>query len=72
MPAVMIRLLDALAQIADSTPDRQHRQVLFDQAAMVERATLDTIREQSDREDVPLRNTDQAALLCLPKTRVAF
>jgi uncharacterized membrane protein len=51
-PAVMIRQLDALAQIADRTTEPQRRRVVFEQAAMIERQVADSIAEAADREDV--------------------
>lgn len=52
MPAIMIRQLDALGQVMDRTSAQERRQVLLDQAAMIERSVLDSVAEQSDREDV--------------------
>ncbi|MCX4091123.1 DUF2254 domain-containing protein [Nocardia sp. alder85J] len=49
--AVMIRLLDALTRISDSCTDAQRRQVLVEQAAMIERQ-IDSIPEHADRADV--------------------
>ncbi|MGY2063423.1 DUF2254 family protein, partial [Nocardia gipuzkoensis] len=50
-PAIMIRQLDALAQIADRVTDPDRRRVLLEQAAMIERAVPE-IPEPADREDV--------------------
>ncbi|MFI5778917.1 DUF2254 domain-containing protein [Nocardia sp. NPDC051570] len=52
MPAVMIRQLDALTEIADRTTDPHRRRVLLDQAAMIERSALESVPEESDRDDV--------------------
>jgi uncharacterized membrane protein len=52
MPAIMIRQLDALAEIADHTTDPQRRRVLLEQAAMIERAARQSVTEQADLEDV--------------------
>ncbi|RDI60507.1 DUF2254 domain-containing protein [Nocardia pseudobrasiliensis] len=52
MPAIMIRQLDALAEISDRTTDPDRRRVLLNQAAMIERSTVESISEGSDREDV--------------------
>jgi uncharacterized membrane protein len=54
MPAVQIRLLDALAKIIADTPDAGQRQVLLDQAAMIMRSCERSVPEASDREDVAL------------------
>ncbi|WP_216900660.1 DUF2254 domain-containing protein [Nocardia alni] len=51
-PAVMIRELDALAQILDRVEDPQRRQVVLDQAAMIERQVAQSVSEDADREDV--------------------
>lgn len=52
MPAVMIRQLDALAKIMERTTREADRQVLLDQAAMIERLSTGTVDEPSVRADV--------------------
>ncbi len=52
MPAVMIRQLDALAKIMERTTTDAERQVLLEQAAMIERLSAGTVDEPSDRADV--------------------
>ncbi|HEY2075634.1 MAG TPA: DUF2254 domain-containing protein [Streptosporangiaceae bacterium] len=52
MPAVMIRQLDALARIMERTTASRDRQVLLDQAAMIERLSAGTVDEPSDRADI--------------------
>ena len=52
MPAVMIRQLDALAKIMERAVTPDDRQVLLDQAAMIERLSERTVDEESDRGDV--------------------
>ena len=52
MPAVMIRQLDALARIMERTTVPRDRQVLLDQAAMIERLSAGTVDEPSDRADI--------------------
>jgi len=52
MPAVMIRQLDALARIMERTTAQADRQVLLDQAAMIERLSAGTVDEPSDRADI--------------------
>ena len=54
MPAVMIRQLDALAKIKDCVTTDEQRQVLYDQAAMILRASLESVPEPADRADVQL------------------
>jgi uncharacterized membrane protein len=67
MPAVMIRQLEALARImAETTNDRQ-RQVLLEQAAMIDRAGERSVPEADDRADVRRR---YEAVLAL-ETRLA-
>jgi len=55
MPAVMIRLLEALARIMAETTTEGQRQVLLEQAAMIERASERSIPEAADRADVRRR-----------------
>lgn len=52
MPAVMIRQLDALAKIMERATSAADRQVVLDQAAMIERLSAATVDEPSDRADV--------------------
>ena len=52
MPAVMIRQLDALARIMERTTTGEDRQILLDQAAMIERLSESTVGEQCDRADI--------------------
>jgi uncharacterized membrane protein len=52
MPAVMIRQLDALARIMERATAPQDRQLLLDQAAMIERLSAASVGEESDRDDV--------------------
>ena len=44
--------LDALARIMERTTAPQDRQVLLDQAAMIERLSAGTVDEPSDRADI--------------------
>ena len=52
MPAVLIRQLDALARIMERTVTDEERQLLLDQAAMIERLSEASVDEPSDRADV--------------------
>ena len=52
MPAVMIRQLDALAKIMDRAAALGDRQLLLQQAAMIERLSLSSVDEESDRADI--------------------
>jgi len=55
MPAVMIRQLDALAKIMAETSGSGQRQVLLDQAAMIQRAAERSVPEKADRDDIRRR-----------------
>ncbi|MFF2079310.1 DUF2254 domain-containing protein [Kitasatospora sp. NPDC058162] len=55
MPAVLIRQLDALAEIMAETRTEQQRRVLLEQAEMIERVNRETVPEAADREDVRRR-----------------
>jgi uncharacterized membrane protein len=52
MPAVMIRQLGALAKVVERTPAGRERQVLLDQADMIERLSAATVGEVADRADI--------------------
>jgi len=52
MPALLIRELDALARIMERTTVPEDRQVLLDQASMIERLSAGTVDEPADRADV--------------------
>ena len=52
MPAVLIRQLDALTRIMERTISDAERQVLLDQAGMIERLGESSVDEPADREDI--------------------
>ena len=52
MPAIMIRQLDALAKIMDRADAPGDRQLLLDQAAMIDRLSQSSVDEESDRADI--------------------
>ena len=52
MPAVLIRQLDALAKIMERATAPEDRQVVLDQAAMIERLSAASVDEAADRADV--------------------
>ena len=52
MPAVMIRQLDALTTILEQTTDAQRAALLMNQAAMIQRAHVESVPDESDRADV--------------------
>jgi len=55
MPAVMIRQLEALDRIMAETTNDGQRQVLLEQAAMIDRASERSVPETNDRADVRRR-----------------
>ena len=55
MPAVMIRQLEALTKIMDETSSAGQRQLLLDQAAMIQRASERSVPEAADRADIRRR-----------------
>jgi uncharacterized membrane protein len=55
MPAVMIRELEALAQIMAETTSNGQRRVLLEQAAMIDRASERSVPEAADRADIRRR-----------------
>ena len=52
MPAVMIRQLDGLAKVMAYATASEQREVLLEQAAMILRASEESVPEQADRSDV--------------------
>ncbi|MEU9047350.1 MULTISPECIES: hypothetical protein [unclassified Kitasatospora] len=52
---MLIRQPDALAEIMAETRNEQQRQVLLDQAGMIERLSRESVAEPADREDVRRR-----------------
>jgi uncharacterized membrane protein len=52
MPAVMIRQLDGLAKVMARTTSTQQRELLLEQAAMILRASEESVPEEGDRADV--------------------
>ncbi|HWJ49909.1 MAG TPA: DUF2254 domain-containing protein [Solirubrobacteraceae bacterium] len=55
MPAVMIRQLDGLAKVMAYTSTAQQRELLLAQAAMILRASEESVPEREDRADVSRR-----------------
>ena len=52
MPAVLIRQLEALAKIVEHATTQQQRDLLLEQAAMILRASEESVPEPADRADV--------------------
>ena len=72
MPAVMIRQLGALAKIMERATAPKDRQLLLGQPAMIDRLSLSSVDEDSDRADI--RRAYQAVLRVhagLPGTHTA-
>jgi uncharacterized membrane protein len=67
MPAIMIRQLDAIAEIMTETSGPGQRRVLLEQAEMIQRASERSVSEEADRVDV--RRSYDAVLLV--ETRLA-
>ncbi len=55
MPAVMIRQLDGLAKVMAHTTSAEQRELLLEQAAMILRASEESVPEKADRADVRRR-----------------
>jgi uncharacterized membrane protein len=55
MPAVLIRMLDALTSIASEATSPEQRRVLTRKAEMILRSAEESVREANDLEDVRLR-----------------
>jgi uncharacterized membrane protein len=55
MPAVIIRLVDSLAHIAENTTSDRQRTVLVRQADMIMRGAQEEVREPNDLADIRLR-----------------
>ena len=64
MPAVMIRQLDSLAKIIDQTPDHARRVTLLRQAERIQHASLRSVAEPADRNDVTRRYEAVRAMVC--------
>ncbi len=65
MPAVLIRLMESITHVMESTVSRDQRQVLLRQAEMIMRGAEEDIDEEQDLEDIRrrYRNIRSAALL---------
>jgi uncharacterized membrane protein len=63
MPAIMIRQLEALAKIMEQTPDRALQTPLIRQAEAIQRSSLATVADPSDRDDIAERYEAVLALV---------
>jgi uncharacterized membrane protein len=52
MPAVIIRMIDALAAIGDLTTTPEQRRILLRQADAIRRSTEGSVSEQNDAADI--------------------
>ncbi len=55
MPAVIIRMMDALTNIMEQTASAEQRRVLARQAQMIFQSAEETVPDANDREDIRLR-----------------
>jgi len=65
MPAVVIRMLDAIAHVTEHTVEPSQRQVLRRQADMILRAADDSVPEPNDLEDVHRRYDNVLSMIAL-------
>ncbi len=63
MPAIMIRQLEVLAKIMEQTPDRELQTPLIHQAEAIQRSSLASVPDPSDRDDVTRRYEAVLALI---------
>ena len=63
MPAIMIRQLEAIAKIIEQTSDRRNQTPLIRQAEAIQRSSLATVGDPSDRHDVTQRYEAVLALV---------
>ncbi len=61
MPALLMRQLEALNAIMEQTTDAEQARVLMDEAAMIQRANVESVPEESDRAAVEGRYSTLAA-----------
>lgn len=55
MPAVLIRMLDTIATVANSTATQTQRDALLNQAQMIMRSAEESVSEENDLEDIRAR-----------------
>jgi uncharacterized membrane protein len=55
MPAVIIRMIDALINIMEQTTSSEQRRILARQAEMIFRSALESVPEANDRDDIDAR-----------------
>ncbi len=62
MPALLMRQLEALKAIMEQVTDVDQARVLMDQAAMIQRANLESVPEEADQADVERRYSAVASV----------
>jgi uncharacterized membrane protein len=62
MPAVIIRMLDALTSVASSTTSPEQREVLARQADMILQSAVESVPEANDLVDIRVRHRRLMAL----------
>ncbi len=62
MPALLMRQLESLRAIMEQTVDADQARILMDQAAMIQRSSLESVPEESDRADVENRYSAVASV----------
>jgi uncharacterized membrane protein len=55
MPAVIIRMLDALTNVMEQTTSPEQRRVLSRQAEMIFQSAQETVPDANDRDDIEMR-----------------
>ena len=68
MPAVMIRQLDGLTKLMAYTTSAEQRELALEQAAMILRASAESVPEEADRADVQRHYDDVKAAYTLRAT----
>lgn len=55
MPAVIIRMMDALTNIMEQTTSAEQKQILARQAEMIFESAQESVPDANDREDIGVR-----------------
>jgi uncharacterized membrane protein len=55
MPAVIIRMLDALTTIMEQTTSAEQRSILARQGEMIFQSATESVPDENDREDIEVR-----------------
>jgi uncharacterized membrane protein len=68
MPAVIIRMMDALTNIMEQTGSAEQRRILARQAEMIFQSAQETVPDANDREDIGMRYQRLLSRLALDDT----